>query len=86
MLYAFSRLAPGTEPICCAQWRVGEKVPDVPVERIVELQADGDELEYIENIFSLPCGSYGVCSIPIAHTNRISRWYGDIARTIYLNL
>jgi hypothetical protein len=82
MLYAFSRLAPGTEPICCAQWHVGEKVPDVPVERIVELQADGDELEYIENIFS----THGKCSIPIPYAKRVVRWYGDIARTIYLNL
>lgn len=40
---------------------------------VVEIQADGDELEFIR---------HNVSSIPFINGVRVMNWYGDIARTI----
>ncbi len=61
------------------EWHVGEENPigyhEVP--NVREIQADGHELEHIENMFtkggSLPKG-------------RVIRIFGDLARTIVGNL
>lgn len=45
------------------------------------IQADGHELEAIRDMFSYAHGH----TIPMPH-GQVGRWYGDIARTIHLNL
>jgi len=55
-------------------WHVGEKLPTIPVHTIMELQADGDEGEHIKKIMG-------------GGINRlVQHYYGDLARTIFLNL
>lgn len=45
-------------------------------EDIVEVQADGHELEWVrKNFTNLPCSNFRVCN-----------WYGDIAKTIVAGL
>lgn len=62
-------------------------MPQLENEEIDYIQADGDELEAIRRHFSYSPkdGSGLVCSIPFCG-NRVVRWYGDIAKTIYFNL
>ena len=62
-------------------WHVGQKMPTVNVEEVTEIQADGSELAFIIDRFS----HRQQVTIPVAKTSMVS-WYGDIARTIYLNL
>jgi hypothetical protein len=59
-------------------WHTREKCPLTFADRgnIIEVQADGDELEYIKNKFT---------NIPMS-TNRVINWYGDIARFIASNM
>jgi hypothetical protein len=71
------------------QWHVGEDVkeiwqphnPKLPRRVVVELQADGHELEHVLKNFS---------NIPIRMVNRVPHrsmiWFGDHARFIYHNL
>lgn len=63
-------------------WHIGEKPPLTlnQVLEIVEIQADGNELEYIKNLFKDDFS--GTYSIPVANSKRVHRWYGDIAKTI----
>jgi hypothetical protein len=49
---------------------------------ILWIQADGHELEAIQRLFILSGGQY---SIPMPKTS-VARWYGDIARTIHINM
>lgn len=65
-----------------AEWKVGQNFPWV-IERIREIQADGDELEHIRDLF-LNRGQY---TIPMPfRTMKSVRWWGDIAKTIVANL
>lgn len=71
------------------QWHVGEDVkeiwqphnPKLPRRVVVELQADGHELEYVLKNFN---------NIPIRMVNGVPHhsmiWFGDHARFIYHNL
>lgn len=71
------------------EWHVGEKVPeDVIVhpggreefyrfQDVSEIQADGDELEYIKTNFS---------HLPMRNHQRIVQWKGALAQFIYDNL
>jgi len=72
------------------EWHVGEPAPemwgasgklDSALQRISYVQADGHELSHILSRFT--CG--GRPTIPMPDC-RVCRWYGDLARTIYLNL
>ncbi len=58
-------------------WHVGRPLPKITdVSTLTEIQADGNELRHIkENFDNLIMPSSEVCV-----------WYGDLARTIYLNL
>jgi hypothetical protein len=47
---------------------IGEKV----IVDVIEVQADGHELELIRNTFNVPC----------VKGKRIQRWYGDYAKYI----
>ena len=79
-------------------WHVGDKVPKVSTSSVVEIQADGHELEHIQKIFTnkltvhAPPGEEGPQSIDFSYPSipmpnkRVCRWYGDFARTIYANL
>ncbi len=58
-----------------ATWHVGEKVPKIRVADIVQIQADGDEANHIR------VKAPGLCI-----DSHFQRYYGDLARTIYLNL
>ena len=58
-------------------WHVGEPMPSPDVDQVVEIQADGHEKKVIREMFGE--------SIPMT-TESVVNWYGDIARTIYLNL
>jgi len=73
------------------EWHIGEKVPDMwgfagrehdALQRISSITADGDELGHIREIFHSR-GTHFTVPMP---NKPVSRWYGDIARTIYLNL
>jgi len=65
------------------------------MERIYMLQADGDELAHVQKTFTSrvimhsPDGTeqinVDVPSLPIAN-KPVVRWYGDLAKTIFLNL
>lgn len=43
---------------------------------VSEIQADGDELEYIQKHFT---------NLPMANLSRVVRWKGDLAQFIYDN-
>ena len=59
------------------QWHVGSSLPvNLKVDRVVEVQANEDELRYLLTHFNLP-----VCS----HKKSIS-WFGDMAKFIVANL
>lgn len=58
-------------------WYVGQNLAGyTSPHRVTELQADGNELEHIRNMFPhlTPVGV------------RVAQWYGDIAKTIFINL
>jgi hypothetical protein len=67
-------------------------LPNLDPDEIEFIQADGDELDCIRDLFT----TFGemvpgvgrinqILSIPIPK-HRVVRWYGDIAKTIYFNL
>lgn len=60
-------------------WHVGKFLPiaSEDVKHIKEVQADGDELEYIKNNFS---------HMPVNVNRRVNRWFGEMARFIVANL
>ncbi len=51
---------------------------NVAVEDVVEIQADGDELQLIINTFTVN----DEVTIPITN-KRVQNWYGDIAKGIW---
>lgn len=55
-------------------WYVGTPVPNIEPHRIIELQADGDEKEYIES------------KVGPTIKGDVAHFYGDIARNIFINL
>jgi len=61
-------------------WHIGEKnpVPFASVYAVQDIQADGDELEHIHNMFSN--------STNIIPKGRVVRIFGDLAKTIIANL
>lgn len=79
------------------EWHVGEPVPkmwglvpygtDRDLQRISYIQADGDELAHIREMFTSGFGSDGCprYNIPMP-AKQMCHWYGDLAKTIYLNL
>ena len=67
------------------EWHVGETVPEIAVASIAELQADLHELEHIQKLFDIEEAKGTHFTIPMPN-KRVCRWYGDLARTIYLNL
>lgn len=56
------------------KWKMGDPVPDIAPHRIIEIHADGAEKEHVERILG---GTI---------TRRQASFYGDMARTVYLNL
>lgn len=56
------------------EWHVGEPVPDIAPHRVVEIQVDGDEKTHVDKIMG-----GGIDKEP-------ARYYGDFARTVWLNL
>jgi len=62
-------------------WHVGEKNPVAynEVQDVEEVQADGDELEHIKDMF--------LNQMPLpTPRNRVVRWFGDHAKLIVGNL
>ena len=60
-------------------WHVGTLVTGkVDPQKVTEVQADGDELEFIVKLFAV---NFEI-TIPMVVTARILNWYGDIAKTI----
>jgi hypothetical protein len=63
------------------QWYIGQKNPLKEEElyncEIVEIQADGDELEHIKQY---------ITGIPFRKAARVQRWFGDMANFIAHNL
>lgn len=58
------------------------------LEDIIYIQADGHELEHIKIIFTVTSNMYGfnrLLTIPFTD-NVIMTWYGDLAKTILVNL
>jgi hypothetical protein len=62
-------------------WHVGQGNPVgyYEVEDVEEVQADGDELDHIQNMF------LKTAPLPIPR-NRVVRWFGDHAKLIMGNL
>jgi len=62
-------------------WHIGEQNPfqhrHAEIERVIEVQADGDELAYIYNKFN---------NLPTMPLRRVVRWFGDHAKFIAANL
>lgn len=58
-------------------WHTGEKIYLPPQSEVVEVQADGHELEWIKENFN---------NIPYHKLNRVQNWSGDMARFIAQNL
>lgn len=58
-------------------WHVGESLPYPRGVTITEVQADGDELEYIFNNFR---------GLPLSNKKRVQTWRGDFAQFIADNL
>ena len=61
-------------------WHVGQKNPVLfkNVDDVIEVQADGDELQHIEMMF--------VGGFPLFFNKRVCKWYGDFAKLIVGNL
>lgn len=59
----------------CVGWHIGEQSPlsHEDVQEVEEIQADCDELEWIEKSFQ---------NLPIHNRARVQRWFGDQARFI----
>ena len=56
------------------EWKVGDEVPEIEAFKVQEIEADGNEARHIEEMMG-------------ATINRPNpRYFGDLARTIYLNL
>ena len=54
------------------KWHVGENFPPFECDTVTEVQADGEELEWVkENIQNIPMAK-----------NRVLCWYGDHAKFI----
>ncbi len=51
------------------------------IHQVVEIQADGHELEAIQRKFTIN----GHCTVPMP-SNRVCNWYGDLAKTIHAGL
>jgi hypothetical protein len=67
-------------------WHVGYSLPRISPLDIEFIQADGDELDYVVRLFTpIRDGVSRPCTIPVPR-QRVVRWYGDIARTIYANI
>lgn len=56
------------------QWCVGRTVPYVDPQLITQILATGEEKDYIDELMGM------------AFDRPTVRFYGDIARTVYLNL
>jgi hypothetical protein len=71
---------------------IGEKEQGVlahlTLETVYLIQADGDELNHILNQYTIASHGENALSItvPFPVGKKVVRWYGDIARTILLNL
>ena len=73
------------------KWHIGEKNPVNfdEVNAIQEIQADGDELDYIKKQY---CDGNNIestvtaYSIPLPRNKRVVRWFGDIAKIIISNI
>lgn len=68
----------GKKAIETNQWHVGQASPiaSVSLPRVLDIQADGDELAYIMNRFK---------NIPVS-PGRVVCWFGDHAKFIVANL
>jgi hypothetical protein len=77
-LLSYEYTHPGSILPCNGQWHCGEQKPKMPWGSVVsEVQADGDEICYIQTVFH---------NIPW-HTKRpVQRWHGDFAQFIMWNL
>lgn len=71
-----------------AIWHVGESTTmNMPeLSTITHIQADGDELEYIKELFRLEMTGVPHYTIPMPLDRSLVTWYGDFARTIIANL
>lgn len=55
-------------------WQVGQDLPNISVHQVFGIQADDEEADFIEEMMG-------------GGINRVTpRYYGDLARTIFLNL
>ena len=61
------------------KWNVGTETPTSYADEVYELQADGDELDYISDKF-------GLIAAPRPKGQQVVRYYGDQARFILGNL
>lgn len=57
------------------EWEVGKEVLDIEPHRVIQIDADGDEKKYLDELMG---GSLT--------TKDTVCFYGDMARTVYLNL
>lgn len=58
-------------------WHVGDRAPNLSPDVVMEIQADGDELEYIKRNFT---------NVPFHNSRRVMYWFGEMAQFIFANL
>lgn len=76
------------------EWHIGSPLPEppkrhgYPTPRVLEVQADGDELDYILNCFNNIPGPTSLARGASWHPRpiRVVCWFGDTAMFIYHNL
>jgi hypothetical protein len=71
-------------------WKVGEDRPNIKPSSVTMISADGKELNHIISLFTVkglihPKTS-DVVTIPVTQDRFRMSWYGDLARTIFVNL
>jgi len=75
MLYIVHVQQGSPRPAKTTEWHVGEKMPEIDWKNVRELQADGDELAYLENLMGSKM--FNKSSV---------RFVGWLAQQIFVNL
>jgi hypothetical protein len=66
------------------QWHIGNPIPlnFHEYNDIIDIQADGDELNAIVSAFSWTERGHTIMTIPYNPLKQVQRWFGDVAKSI----
>jgi hypothetical protein len=69
------------------KWHVGDPIGANIAQDVIEIQADGHELEHIKNtFFDIEYQGNPTYTIPMPRNKRVVNWFGSTAKTILANL